>query len=90
MIFKELAPRFEFIFGQIVALTGFFQADQAAAHTGHYLGFTANNPPFGAGRGQVAPGHELAGWPDYADLTDRALALIPIWFLVLHQSSFDL
>jgi len=71
-------------------LTGFFKANEAAAHTCHYLGFTANNPPFGAGRGQVAPGQELSGWPDYADLVDHALALTPIRFLVLHLSSFDL
>ena len=90
LIFKQSPPGFEFIFGQIVALTGFFQAYQAAAHTGHYFGFTANNPPFGARRRQVVSGHGDAGWPDYADPMDRTLVLIPIRFLVLHLSSFDL
>ncbi len=90
MVFEELLPRLKFIFGQIVAITGFFQAYQSTAHTGHHLGFTTNNPTFGSGRGQVTPGHGFAGWPDYPDLMDRALVLIPTCFLVLHLFSFDL
>ena len=90
MVFEELLPRFKFICGQIVAMTGLFQAYQSTAHPGYHLSFTTDNPTCGPGGGQVAPGHGFAGWPDYPDLMGRALALISIRFLVLHLFAFDL
>ena len=46
-------PGKEFVDGQRVAAAGFLEGEQAAAHCGNDFGFTADNPPFGPGRGQI-------------------------------------
>jgi hypothetical protein len=46
-------PGKEFVDGQRVTAAGFLEGEQAAAHCGNDFGFTANNPPFGPGRGQI-------------------------------------
>jgi hypothetical protein len=46
-------PGEEFVDGQRVAAAGFLKGEQTAAHCGYDFGFTANNPPFGPGRGQI-------------------------------------
>jgi hypothetical protein len=44
-------PGQEFIDGQRVAAASLLEGEQAAAHCGNDFGLTANNPPFGPGRG---------------------------------------
>jgi hypothetical protein len=46
-------PGQEFIDGQRVAAASLLKGEQAAAHCGNDFGLTANNPPFGPGRGQI-------------------------------------
>jgi hypothetical protein len=46
-------PGEEFVDGQRVTAASLFEGEQAAAHCGNDFGFTANNPPFGPGRGQI-------------------------------------
>jgi hypothetical protein len=46
-------PGKEFVHGQRVTAAGFLEGEKAAAHCGNDFGFTANNPPFGPGRGQI-------------------------------------
>jgi hypothetical protein len=46
-------PGKELVDGQRVAAAGFLEGEQAAAHCGNDFGFTADNPPFGPGRGQI-------------------------------------
>jgi hypothetical protein len=46
-------PGQEFIDGQCVAAASLLEGEQAAAHCGNDFGLTANNPPFGPGRGQI-------------------------------------
>jgi hypothetical protein len=52
LIDREL-PGKEFVDGQRVAAAGFLERKQAAADRGNDFGLTANDPPFGPGRGQV-------------------------------------
>jgi hypothetical protein len=53
MLIDGKLPGQEFVDGQRVAAAGFLEGEQAAAHCGNDFGLTANNPPFGPGRGQV-------------------------------------
>ena len=52
LIDREL-PGEEFIDCQRVAAAGFFEREQAATDRSDNFGLTANNPPFGPGRGQI-------------------------------------
>jgi hypothetical protein len=53
MLIDRKLPGKEFVDGQSVAAAGLFEGKQAPADCGNDFGFTANNPPFGAGRGQI-------------------------------------
>jgi hypothetical protein len=46
-------PGKEFVDGQRITAAGLLKGEQTAADSGNDFGFTANNPPFGAGRGQI-------------------------------------
>jgi hypothetical protein len=46
-------PGQELVDRQRVAAAGLLEGEQAAAHSGNDFGLTANNPPFGPGRGQI-------------------------------------
>jgi hypothetical protein len=46
-------PGEEFVDGQRVAAASLLKGEQAAANRGNDFGLTANNPPFGPGRGQI-------------------------------------
>src|SRR3954464_4415541 len=46
-------PGQEFVDRQRVAAAGFLKGKQAAANRSNNLGLTADDPPFGAGRGQI-------------------------------------
>src|SRR5665213_3687885 len=46
-------PGQEFVDGQCVAAAGLLEGEQAAADRGNDFGLTADNPPFGPGRGQI-------------------------------------
>jgi hypothetical protein len=52
LIDREL-PGKEFVDGQRVAAAGLLEGEQAAANRGNDFGLTADNPPFGPGRGQI-------------------------------------
>jgi hypothetical protein len=56
MLVDGKLPGQEFVDGQRVAAAGLFEGEQAAADCGNDFGFTPNNPPFGAGRGQIRDG----------------------------------
>jgi hypothetical protein len=51
MLVDGKLPGQEFIDGQRVAAAGFLKGEQAAANRGNDFGLTANDPPFGSGRG---------------------------------------
>jgi hypothetical protein len=53
MLVDGKLPGQEFIDGQGVPAAGFLERQQAAANRSNNFGLTANNPPFGAGRGQI-------------------------------------
>ena len=53
MLIDGKLPGEEFVDGQRVAAAGLLEGEQAAAHCGNDFGLTANNPPFGPGRGQI-------------------------------------
>jgi hypothetical protein len=53
MLIDGELPGKEFVHGQGVAAAGLLKGEQAAADRGNDFGFTANNPPFGPGRGQI-------------------------------------
>jgi hypothetical protein len=46
-------PGQEFVDGQRVTAAGLLKGEQTAANRGNNFGLTANNPPFGPGRGQI-------------------------------------
>jgi len=54
MLIDRKLPGKEFVDGQSVAAAGLFEGKQAPADCGNDFGFTANNPPFGAGAGRSA------------------------------------
>ena len=49
-------PGKEFVDRQRVAAASLLEGEQAAADRGNDFGLTANNPPFGPGRGKVRNG----------------------------------
>jgi hypothetical protein len=53
MLIDGKLPGEEFVDGQRVAAAGLLEGEQAAAYCGNDFGLTANNPPFGPGRGQI-------------------------------------
>jgi hypothetical protein len=53
MLIDGKLPGKEFVDGQRVAAASLLKGEQAAADCGNNFGFTANNPPFGPGRGQI-------------------------------------
>jgi len=53
MLIDGKLPGQEFVDGQRVAAASLLEGEQAAANCGNDFGLTANNPPFGAGRGQI-------------------------------------
>ena len=46
-------PGKEFVHRQRVAAAGLLKGEQAAANRGNDFGLTADNPPFGSGRGKI-------------------------------------
>ena len=53
MLIDGKLPGKEFVDGQRVTAASLLEGEQAAADSSDDFGLTANNPPFGAGRGQV-------------------------------------
>jgi hypothetical protein len=53
MLVDGKLPGEEFVNRQRVAAAGLLEGEQAAADRGNDFRFTANNPPFGTGRGQI-------------------------------------
>jgi hypothetical protein len=53
MLIDGKLPGKEFVDGQRVAAAGLLKGEQAAADRGNDFGLTADNPPFGPGRGQI-------------------------------------
>src|SRR5690349_15690077 len=63
LVDREL-PGKKFVHGQRVTAAGLFERKQAAAYGSDNFGLTANNPPFGPGRGQVRNRKRAAVRPD--------------------------
>src|SRR6266481_1878703 len=57
-------PGEEFVDGQRIAAASLLEGEQTAADRGNDLGLTANDPPFGAGRGQIRNRQRTAVGPD--------------------------
>jgi hypothetical protein len=53
MLVDGKLPGKEFVDRQSVAAASLLEGEQAAADCGNDFGLTANNPPFGPGRGQI-------------------------------------
>ena len=53
MLIDGKLPGQEFVDGQRVTAAGLLKGEQAAADRGNDFGLTADNPPFGPGRGQI-------------------------------------
>jgi hypothetical protein len=53
MLIDGKLPGEEFIDGQRVAAASLLKGEQAAADSGNDFGLTADDPPFGSGRGQI-------------------------------------
>ena len=51
MLIDGKLPGEEFVDGQRVTAAGLLKGEQAAADRGNDFGLTADNPPFGPGRG---------------------------------------
>src|SRR5215207_4282675 len=64
MLIDGKLPGQEFVDRQRVAAAGLLKGEQAAANRGNDFGLTANDPPFGSGRGQVGNGKRTAVRPD--------------------------
>jgi len=62
LIDREL-PGEEFVDGQRVAAASLLEGEQAAANRSDNFGLTANDPPFGPGRGQVRNRKRLPSGP---------------------------
>jgi hypothetical protein len=54
MLIDGKLPGEELVDGQRVAAAGLLKGEQSAANRGNDFGLTANNPPFGTGRGQIS------------------------------------
>ena len=63
LVDREL-PGEEFVDGQRVAAASLLQGEQAAANRSDNFGLTANDPPFGPGRGQIRDRKRAAVRPD--------------------------
>jgi hypothetical protein len=63
LIDREL-PREEFVDGQRVAAAGFLEGQQSAADCGYDFRLSANDPPFGTGRGKIRDGKGTTVGPD--------------------------
>src|SRR6185312_2690170 len=63
LVDREL-PGEKLVDRQRVAAAGFFEREQPAANRGDDFGLTANDPPFGPGRGQVRNRKWAAVRPD--------------------------
>ena len=48
-----MLPTEEFVYGQLVALAGFLNAEQAAAHGGNHLRLAADDPALGIPRRKI-------------------------------------
>ena len=53
MLVDGKLPGQEFVHRQRVAAAGLLKGEQAAAYRGNDFGLTADNPPFGSGRGKI-------------------------------------
>src|SRR6202043_3675065 len=53
MLVDGKLPREEFVDRQRVAAASLLEGEQTAADRGNDFGLTANDPPFGPGRGQI-------------------------------------
>ena len=53
MLIDGKLPGEEFVDSQGVTAAGLLEGEQAAADCGNDFGFTANDPPFGSGRGKI-------------------------------------
>jgi hypothetical protein len=53
MLVDGKLPGEEFVDRQRVAAAGLLEGEQASSHGGNDFGFTANDPPFRPGRGQI-------------------------------------
>ena len=53
MLIDGKLPGEKFVDRQRVAAASLLEGEQAAANRGNDFGLTANNPPFGPGRGQI-------------------------------------
>ena len=53
MLIDRKLPGEEFVDRQGVPAAGLLEGKQAATYRGNDFGLTANDPPFGAGRGQI-------------------------------------
>jgi len=53
MLVNGKLPGKELVDGQRVAAAGLLEGEQTAADRGNDFGLTANDPPFGPGRGQI-------------------------------------
>jgi len=53
MLIDGKLPGEEFVDGQRVTAAGLLKGEQAAADRGNDFGLTADDPPFGPGRGQI-------------------------------------
>jgi len=56
MLIDRKLPGKEFVDSQRVTTAGFFEGKQAATDCGNDFGLAANDPSFGAGRGQIGNG----------------------------------
>ena len=64
VLIDRVLPGEELVDGQRVAAAGLFERQQAASDRGHNLSLTANDPPFGPGRGEIGNGKWAAVRPD--------------------------
>ena len=64
MLIDGKLPGQEFVDGQRVTAAGLLKGEQAAADGSNNLSLTANDPPFGTGRGQVRDCKRAAVRPD--------------------------
>ena len=53
MLIDRKLPGKELVYRQRVAAASLLKGEQAAANRGNDFGLTADNPPFGTGRGQI-------------------------------------
>ena len=57
-------PGQEFVNCQGITAAGFLKGEETPADRGHNLGLTADNPPFGTGRGKIRDRQRTAIGPD--------------------------